>query len=108
MVVPKPPVVPVRRMGEAGDAISAFDGRDKIDRKVRAESSGCISFERFRQTQRETPFYVCLRSQLRLDVGTRACLPIPLNTNESRTTCLACMSPLRVHSSTPSSHSSVR
>ena len=25
MVVPRPPVVPVRRIGEAGDAIVAFD-----------------------------------------------------------------------------------
>lgn len=29
--MPKPPVVPVRRMGEAGGAIVAVDSRDKMD-----------------------------------------------------------------------------
>jgi hypothetical protein len=44
MVVPKPPVVPVRRMGEAGEAIVAFDSRDMIDRNLRVEYDDHVSF----------------------------------------------------------------
>jgi hypothetical protein len=42
MVVPKPPVVPVRRMGEAGGAIVAFDSRDQMDRNLGVEIVGCV------------------------------------------------------------------
>lgn len=45
MVVPRPPVVPVRRIGEAGGAIVAFDGRDKMDRNLRIGSDDCALFE---------------------------------------------------------------
>ena len=41
MVVPKPPVVPVRSIGEAGDAIVAFDGPDKMDMNVRGDNDDC-------------------------------------------------------------------
>ena len=44
MVVPKPPVVPARKIGEFGDAIVAIDSRDKIDRNLQIENSGSGSF----------------------------------------------------------------
>lgn len=42
MVVPKPPVVPVRRIGEAGGAIVMFDSREKIEKKLQAETIDCV------------------------------------------------------------------
>lgn len=51
--MPSPPVVPVRRIGEAGDAIVAFDNRDRMDRNLRVEYDDCASFERCIVTQRQ-------------------------------------------------------
>lgn len=45
MVVPRPPVVPVRRMGEAGGAIVAFDSREKTDESLGAEIIDCVQIE---------------------------------------------------------------
>ena len=45
MVVPNPPVVPVRRMGAAGDAIVAFDNRDRMIRNLRVEYGDCASLD---------------------------------------------------------------
>ena len=42
MVVPKPPVVPVRRIGEAGGAIVAFDCCDGMDGNLGAENIDCM------------------------------------------------------------------
>lgn len=59
--MPKPPVVPVRRMGEAVDAIVAFDNRDRMGRNLRVEYDDCASIDWYSGTQRQCHIYVRLR-----------------------------------------------
>lgn len=59
MVVPKPPVVPARRIGEADGAIVAFDDRDKIDRDLRVGNNDYASLERYHGIQRQQYVFMC-------------------------------------------------